>query len=112
MTNKKVPPRSATTAAEAKEIGRKLFEGFAGVEMFPMDPSGPGQPPGQMLPVSSFLRKETDQPEPLLASMTREFEKRCNASGRTITVEEPPKGPQPLVATFHQPKRKPTKGKS
>jgi hypothetical protein len=112
MTNKMVPPRSAPTAAEAEETERMLFEGLARVKMFPMDPGRPGQPPSQMLPVSSFLRKETDQPEPLLASMTREFEERCNASGRTITVEEPPKGPQPLVATFHRAKRKPTKGKS
>jgi hypothetical protein len=64
MTDSKVPPRSAPTAAEANEIERKLFEGLAGVKMFPMDSSEPGQPPGQMLPTSSFLRKKADQPAP------------------------------------------------
>ena len=29
-----------------------------------MDPSGPGQPPGQTLPISSFLRKQANQPAP------------------------------------------------
>lgn len=64
MTDSNVPPRSAPTAAEAKETERRLFEGLARVKIFPMDPSGPGQSPGQMLPVSSFLRKEADQPAP------------------------------------------------
>lgn len=64
MTNNKVPSSSAPTAAEAKEIERRLFEGLAGVKMFPMDPSGPGQRPGQMLPVSGFLPKEANQPAP------------------------------------------------
>lgn len=62
MTSKNVPPRSARTAAEASETERKLFDGQARVKMFPMDPSGPGNPPGQMLPVSCFLRKEANKP--------------------------------------------------
>jgi hypothetical protein len=62
MTNKTVSPGSTPTEAEAKETERRIFEGLAGVKMFPLDPSGPGQPPGQMLPVSSFLRSEASQP--------------------------------------------------
>ena len=78
------------------------------MKMFPMDPSEPGQPPGQMLPVSSFLRKEANLPETVLATMTREFMAQSNASGRTVTVMPPPKGEAPLVANFHRAKRKPT----
>ena len=64
MTDKKVPPRSAPTAAEARETERRLFEGLARVRMFPMDPGKPGQQPGQMLPISSFLPKKANQPAP------------------------------------------------
>ena len=155
MTNNKVPPRSAPTAAEAKEMERRLFEGLAGVKMFPMDPSEPGQPPGRMLPVSSLIRKEATQPAlqpefvgpieqamrahpgltrieaeemaeafgfstapaydeqpPLLEKMTEEHLARMRAAGHKVTVMEPPEGPQPLVATFHRAKKKPTKGEN
>lgn len=71
MPNKTVPPVRTSTEAEARETERKLFEGLAGVKMFPMDPSGPGQTPGQMLPVSSFLSSQANQPEPIFASSDR-----------------------------------------
>ena len=80
MPNKTVPPACAPTDAEAWETERKLFEGLARVRMFPIDPSGPGQPPGQMLPVSSFLSSQANQPEP-----------------------------KPILASSHPAQRKPTK---
>ena len=155
MPKKSVPPGNAPTRAEARDTERKLFEGLARVKMFPMDPSGPGQSPGQMLPVSSFLRNEANQPAPqpkfigpieqamrthpgltraeaeemaesfgfstapaydeqppLLETMTEAHVARMRAAGHKVTVIEPPEGPQPLVATFHRSKQKPTNGEN
>ena len=126
MPKKSVPPRSAPTAAGVKETERKLFEGLARVMMFPMDPSEPGQKPGQMLPVSSFLRIETDLPEPqpefigpIEQAMRHhpglaraEAEKMAAAFGFSTAPtddEKPPTAPQPLAATPRRAKRKPTK---
>ena len=129
MTSKALPPGSGPTEAEARETERKLFEGLARVKMFPMDPSGPGQSPGQMLPISSFLPKEANQPAPkpefvgpIEQAMRRhpgltraEAETMAAAFGfsaATAHHETPPTTPQPLAATPRRAKRKPTKRKS
>ena len=128
MTSKALPPGNAPTEAEARETGRKLFEGLARVKMFPMDPSGPGQQPGQMLPVSSFLRSEANQPArqpefvgPIEQAMwahpglTRaEAEEMAEAFGFSTAPdhdEKPPTAPQPLATAIHPAKCKPTEGR-
>ena len=47
-------------------------------------------------------KPQLNEPETLLAKMTRDHVSRSNASGRTVTVAAPPVAPQPLVATFHR----------